>query len=467
MRKISLLIDPRGWCPHQPHDREGILILGDLKKYIMRKISFHRSDRFREILQTALFSILILGGGLAQAQLTIQGTIIDPKNGVNGPGDVTIQNGKIVDAPKPGTGNQNNGPEALFLVNPGNDPRIMNRKFEQVPCIAASTDGKQLYVAWYSGGEIPGPGNYVTLSVSLDYGKTWLNDKLVVYPNVLTTRFFDPGLWRDKYGQVHLFYGSSKNDLLWDGKGGVNTLNVRWDGAKIAYDNPKRLTNGVMSNKPVYIAAKDQALFSVYIDKPPVPADPAAGPYPPNGAFILSHDYKTGSKEISSLVPYASVRVPDDLRIHDEPQLVQISTNEFLCLVRTTKGIYFSKSTDGAKSWSAVAPFTAAGPTTSARFFIGKLKSGSLLMVLNSSTTRNNMTAMLSKDGGKTWPYKLMLDARENVSYPDVDQTADGNIHVVFDRDRTGAKDILYCRFNESDIMKGLQANVYKSRVNK
>ena len=77
------------------------------------------------------------------------------------------------------------------------------------------------------------------------------------------------------------------------------------------------------------------------------------------------------------------------------------------------------------------------------------------------------MTASLSKDGGKTWPYQLLLDSRENVSYPDADQTPDGNIHVVFDHDRTGAKDILYFRFTEEHVLKGSIENIFKSRVNK
>jgi hypothetical protein len=135
-------------------------------------------------------------------------------------------------------------------------------------------------------------------------------------------------------------------------------------------------------------------------------------------------------------------------------------------MVRTTKGIYFSTSSDYGKTWSNVEPFTASGPTTSSRFYLGKLASGNLLLISNSSTTRNNMTAFISKDGGKTWPHRLLLDARENVSYPDADQTPDGKIHVVFDRERTSAKDILYCRFTEEDVIKGSTEMVFKTRVN-
>ena len=355
---------------------------------------------------------------------------------------------------------------AIFLQKPHQDPRIKNRKFEQVPAIAGTANGKQLFVAWYSGGDAPGPGNYVTVAVSLDNGKTWLNDQLVVYPAQPTTRIFDPGLWRDKHGQIWLFYGSARENKLWDSRGGVNAVQIGWDGTQITYQDPKLLTYGVMSNKPIYIPKKDQVLFPVYVDKP-LPEDVTQkADLPKSGAFILTHEYKKYREQPDTLLPYSSVIVPEEIRIHDEPQVVQLSDNEFLCLVRTTKGIYYCQSTDSGKSWNQVAPFTAAGPTTSSRFYIGKLKSGNLILIANNSTTRNNMTAFVSKDGGKTWPYKLLLDARENVSYPDLDQTADGNIHVVFDRDRTGAKDILYFRFREDDIIKGLSPNLYKIKVN-
>jgi len=349
---------------------------------------------------------------------------------------------------------------ADFRISPESDTTISNRKFEQVPAIAASADGKVIYVAWYSGGAAPGPGNFVTVSTSTDKGETWINDQLIVYPKYSSQRFFDPALWRDRDGQVRLYYGSSKDNLVWDGFGGVNSVDLVMNGSKIAYSNPKRLTDGVMSNKPIYVASKKITLMPVYIDKSPRP-DSGKVKYPASGAFIFSSDHK-------SLSLYSSVVLPDSIRIHDEPQLVEISSDgKFLALLRTTRGIYFTNSPDYGKTSADAMPFTASGPTTSSRFYIGRLASGNLLLISNNSTTRNNMTASVSKDGGKTWPYQLLLDARENVSYPDADQTPEGNIHVVFDRDRTGAKDILYCRFTEEDILKGLKENVFKSRVNK
>lgn len=349
---------------------------------------------------------------------------------------------------------------ADFRVLPQGDTAISNRKFEQVPAIAASEDGNVLYVAWYSGGAAPGPGNFVTVSTSTDKGETWVNDQLVVYPKAPSTRLFDPALWRDDKGQVRLYYGSAKDSMMWDGIGGVNSVDLSMDGSGIAFKNPKRMTDGVMSNKPIFIGSKNLSIFPVYIDKPASP-DSTDKTFPENGAFLFASDDK-------GLTKYSSIVLPDSLRIHDEPQVVEVNPEGgFLALLRTTKGIYSANSLDYGKTWSDPKPFTASGPTTSSRFYIGKLASGNLLLVSNNSTTRNNMTASLSKDGGKTWPYQLLLDSRENVSYPDADQTPDGAIHVVFDRDRTGAKDILYCRFTEEDILKGLEENVFKKRVNK
>jgi hypothetical protein len=221
-----------------------------------------------------------------------------------------------------------------------------------------------------------------------------------------------------------------------------------------------------MSNKPVYLSSKNLALFPVYIDKP-LPGSKSDRVFPQNGVFIYSKEYSKSPNTLL-LSPYASIKIDEDLRIHDEPQVVEISeVGECLAMLRTTKGIYYTKSSDFGKNWSAIQPFTASGPTTSSRFYLGKLSSGNLLLVSNNSTTRNKMTAFLSKDGGNTWPHKLLLDPRENVSYPDADQTSDGNIHVVFDRERTGAKDILYCRFTENDILSGNSSSVFKTRVNK
>ena len=58
------------------------------------------------------------------------------------------------------------------------------------------------------------------------------------------------------------------------------------------------------------------------------------------------------------------------------------------------------------------------------RAYIGRLKSGRILMINHyNNTGRNNLTAMLSDDECNTWEYKLLIDERDGVSYPDAKET--------------------------------------------
>ena len=66
-----------------------------------------------------------------------------------------------------------------------------------------------------------------------------------------------------------------------------------------------------------------------------------------------------------------------------------------------------------------------------------------------------NLTAFLSEDEGRTWPYRLMLDERNEVSYPEAIQDEAGRIYVCYDRSRTGEKEILMATFTEEDILQG------------
>ena len=71
------------------------------------------------------------------------------------------------------------------------------------------------------------------------------------------------------------------------------------------------------------------------------------------------------------------------------------------------------------------------------------------------TNSRKELTAFLTTDEGKTWSGKLLLDERTGVSYPDIAQAPNGDIYVHYDRDRTGAAEILFARFREEDVQAG------------
>jgi hypothetical protein len=73
---------------------------------------------------------------------------------------------------------------------------------------------------------------------------------------------------------------------------------------------------------------------------------------------------------------------------------------------------------------------------------------------------------MLSEDDGESFPYKLLLDERSNVSYPDAKEADDGFIYITYDRERGGfknnldevyacAREILFAKITEEDIIRG------------
>ncbi len=62
-------------------------------------------------------------------------------------------------------------------------------------------------------------------------------------------------------------------------------------------------------------------------------------------------------------------------------------------------------------------------------------------------------------DDGATWSGGLLLDAREQISYPDGDQAEDGTIYITYDRDRRGAREILMAAFREEDVVAAVPAS--------
>lgn len=357
---------------------------------------------------------------------------------------------------------------AIVIADPDVDSLLKDRKHELVPTIAAKKDGSVIYAAWYVGGRGEGSGNLVTVAISIDNGQTWMRDKLIVYPKSPSSdRFFDPVLWRDSNDDIWLFYAVSQHGHHWDLRGGINAIKLDWDGKKIKYSVPKLISYGVMMTKPIEVEEIAQTLFPISVwdfDHDWSKDEHYIG----GGTFVYSSPLGKNSPTVNKeLEPYASIKhLPMAARIYDEHQIAQIQDGEFLLLLRGKAGLYSSRSYDYGKTWTPYESFTAAGTAASSRFYIGRLNSGNLILVMNASTSRSNMTVFVSEDGGLTWPYSLLIDHRSDVSYPDVSQTDDGTIHLTFDRDRYGAKEIWYCRFTEQDVKNKDVYSVFRLNIN-
>jgi predicted neuraminidase len=130
-------------------------------------------------------------------------------------------------------------------------------------------------------------------------------------------------------------------------------------------------------------------------------------------------------------------------------------------LLRTKLGIGESRSTDAGLTWSPLN--VPAIRHTASRFYLGRLRSGNLLLVKHmgidadpaseGKQQRRKLTAFISKDEGQTWQGGLMIDDRFPVSYPDAQQVADGAIHLIWDYNRSKEQEILMTTFREEDVL--------------
>jgi predicted neuraminidase len=142
-----------------------------------------------------------------------------------------------------------------------------------------------------------------------------------------------------------------------------------------------------------------------------------------------------------------------------QPSPVELSPGHVLAFCRRGGGygpgergfIIAAESHDGGMTWSPGRETDLPNPNSAVELI--RLRSGRLLLVYNPSMNRRTpLTAALSEDGGKTWPWKRNLaEGEDSFAYPSAVQTADGKIHVVYTSD--GRKVIRRAIFEEPDLL--------------
>ena len=338
------------------------------------------------------------------------------------------------------------------------------RSFQGIPGIEIAANSR-LWATWYSGGPEEGSDNYVVLATSADNGDTWSDLKLVIDPPG-RVRAFDPVLWHDPLGRLWLFWSQSYD--LWDGRGGVWAIvaedstqeNTKWS-------RPKRVANGVMMNKPLTLSSGEWLLPAIVWAAAPKKSVPEEYkfkmPESKNvNVYASQDDGKTWVLRGGADIPVPEQKCPHAL-LACEHMLIEKNDKSLWVLARTPYGIGQAVSTDQGQTWTPGNPSTI--PHVNSRFFIRRLKSGNLLLVRHdppgiekddsSKDVRNNLKAFVSNDDGETWHGGLLIDHRETVSYPDGVEGPDGSIYIIYDYQRTGAKEIIMAVFTEQDIMTG------------
>ena len=329
------------------------------------------------------------------------------------------------------------------------------RVWQGIPGIERTANGR-LFACWYSGGKTEEPGNIIVLEMSDDDGQTWTDGLCVVHHDDPEVRCFDEAVWIDPRGRLWLFWTQSR--LFYDGRNGVWCVVCdRPDDDELVFSAPRRLFDGLMLNKPIAASTGEwyfpASLWATSVSKP-------LEDHPELDDIRLANVYATTDGG-ETFERRGGADVPG--RGFDEHMLVELKDSRLWLLARTSYGIGQAFSSDGGRMWQGASPSGHSGPN--ARFFIRRLASGRLLLVNHVNptyttnpknwNTRNNLMAMLSEDEGKTWIGGLMLDTRNEISYPDGTQAANGDIYLIYDYSRYDARQILMAVFNEDDILAG------------
>ncbi|MBQ4110528.1 MAG: exo-alpha-sialidase [Clostridia bacterium] len=357
-----------------------------------------------------------------------------------------------------------------IIMNPSEEYSEKKRKWQGVPSIEKT--GKRLWATWFSGGKMePSMKNYAIVAYSDDDGKTWTEPAFVIDgKKEYKYRIMDPELCLDNRGRLWLYWckdiyseEAKETDYTSEGRDITEFYFVhleQWgmycenpEADEPVWSEPQFMCKGFAKNK-MEILDNGRWLFSLYDSK-------GDDTFCIN--FAVSDDEGKTFSETEKIVKAE--------KGFCEPMTVKLNDGTLWCLIRTYTGyLYESFSKDNGKSWTT--PEKSDIPNPSTRFYIGRLKSGELMLINTPSDKffdRNKLVVSLSEDEGKTWKYDFLIDDRQLVSYPDAALDDDGNVYIIYDCQRdnrymidendpmksNSAKEILYAKITVEDIKAG------------
>jgi len=317
------------------------------------------------------------------------------------------------------------------------------RSWQGIPGIERTAKGR-VFVAWYTGGvKEPSPLNTVVLAYG--DGKKFGAAVEMAGPRA-GSRAFDPTLWMDPGGR--LWYIFNRGNPTTAEHGVYARTCAKPDAAAPVWSEEFRV-------------GFDEAPFSFRMNKPTV-LSTGEWVLPVTHAPEKFYDWFAGAKQVQGVG--ISIDKGRTWKLHGalkaphwalENMVVELRDKRLWMLIRTGGGVLWeSFSSDKGKTWTEATASSIANPGS--RFFIRRLRSGSLLLVNHFRFKgRSHLTAQISMDDGKSWNDGLLLDERAGVSYPDGVEAKDGVISVVYDRERAGAGEILMASFREKDAVAG------------
>ncbi len=311
-----------------------------------------------------------------------------------------------------------------------------------IPSVELSPGGVLWATAYTGGPREPDEANRVVAITSTDLGRSWSPPRVVDDPPG-STRAYDACLWTDPAGRLHRFVNHA--DLVTRSFGVLDATHPDPDDAGRPFDPPRPLDLPVpfafRMNKPVATSWGEWILPVTWAREAPGDWFPPAGAQL-QGVAVSGDEGRTWGLHGAVVAPHWAL----------ENMVVERRDRTLWMLVRTgDRRLWESVSSDRGRTWSEGRPTAIVNPGS--RFFVGRLRSGRLLLVNSPlADSRTSMVACLSDDDGATWTPPLVLDDRPAVSYPDACQAPDGTILAVHDRDRGGAGEVILSVFGEADV---------------
>jgi len=327
---------------------------------------------------------------------------------------------------------------AKIVFDPGEKFAEEKRFWQGCPSIMYTQKGI-LYAAWYSGGtREPSQFNYNVLVRSFDQGQSWSEPILAIdsIPE-LAIRAIDIQLWLAPDGKAWLFWVQRFDEVPADDHRHLSVWAITSDNIDDQFpvwSDPRKISEGFLRCQPTVLSDGRYLLFAY---------DWTSENYQYSESYDEGKTWirRSGGKKVTT--PF------------DETMAVERKDGSLWMLARSNSGkLAESFSFDMGQTWTDGRPSAITSP--SSRFFMKRLKSGRLILAVNNAPdVRTNMTIYLSEDDGKSWPWSLLIDSSEHVSYPDLAEGDDGWLYLVHDRGRMCYKGILLSKFKEQDVMAG------------
>ena len=327
-----------------------------------------------------------------------------------------------------------------------------DRNWQGCPVITTTkgpNGGTRMWAAWFTGGEDElGKGNMAVLLYSDDNGQTWVDPAVaIVHPDV-TASVTKPQLWTLDDGTLWVSWTQHTvvgNAVGFDGRMGTWAAVCKNPWASMdewQWTTPTRLFEGRGNGKITVLnrgLANEEWLTTAFdwIDR--------------NYSKVYSSTDRgqtwtfKGKAEVTGST-YNNAILTERRDANGNSYL-------WMLLRQLSGNMKESFSYDGGVTWTNATVSNIAHPNSA--IYVGWTSSGNLLMINHKDFNgRNNLTAFLSYDGGRTWPHTLLLDARSGVSYPDVIES-NGSLYIVYDYDRFNTGRMYMAKITEADIVAG------------